>query len=339
MAIPKSTFVMGAVTLGLFGFAAFKTMGEKDKPKDRYSEEDSYDGESDEESEAAYEAYRKEREEREAAERAEEEAARKGKLKALHSVYGAEAAMPGALFAGLTVGAPGSTPVDDFIERREKFQNDTDSTVTTGSGLGTDAFDRFEIRPGAVGDSDDREALCEELGSALRSAWGRGQTMTGSSDVTVWLNPVQKLRATFSSEYRCELAFERYVTPEQWITKDASSVVPLSLVGQSVKKLEAFAKITAEENGEVTWVGPGLGIGSKPTTFTAQLERGKVTSISVSTTASESTREELDEHLTKLFGAGKKPSSEYDSQTRTWTRPKLTVSYSDSDAVSVSLER
>ncbi|MBA3460450.1 MAG: hypothetical protein H0T46_10845 [Deltaproteobacteria bacterium] len=338
MAIPKSTFVMGAVTLGLFGFAAYKTMGEKHEPKDRSEyadEEDSYEG--DEESEEAYEAYRKEREERDERERAEEEAARKLKLKAVRDLYGTEAATPGTLFAGLPVGAAANTPVDDFIQRREKFQDDTDSTITTGSGIGADTFDRFEIRPGATGDSDDREALCEELASGLRSAWGGGELVTGSADVTVWLNPVQKLRATFANEYRCELAFERYVTPEQWITKDASSVVPLSLIGQSASKVEAVAKMPVEDNGEVSWAGPGLGVGTKPTTFNATLAGGKVTKLTVYTTASVETREALEAQLQKLFGKPATSDESTGSTKTTWSRPKLALDYSDTEEVVLTL--
>lgn len=341
MAIPKSTFVMGAVTLGLFGFAAYKTLGEEQKPKDRSEytdEEDSYEGEGDEESDASYEAYRKEREAREERERAEEEAARKLKLKAVHSLYGAEAATPGTLFSGLAVGTPANTPVDWFEKRREKFQDETESTITTGSGLGGDTFDRFEIRPGAIGDSDDREALCEELASGLRTAWGRGEIVTGNGDATVWLNPIQKLRASFSNGYRCELAFERYVTPEQWITKDATSVVPLSLIGQSVKKLEAVAKTAAEENGEVRWVGPGLGVGTRPTTFTAVLDRGKVTLLEVSTTASVATREQLEEQLQKLFGKPKTSEDEYGNVASSWSRPKLSFGYSD-DIITITFSK
>jgi hypothetical protein len=339
MAIPKSTFVMGAVTLGLFGFATYRTLGSPDKVKDHSGYPDEEESIDDDDSEQSYEDYQKEREQRKTLERAEEEAARAKKLKAMHSLYGAEAATPGALFAGISIDGPADIRPAGFMQRRETFQDDTESTVQLGSGLTSDRFDRFEIRPGAIGDIDDREAMCEELQSGLRSAWGRGEMVTAAADATVWLNPIQKLRATIAHESRCELTFEHYVTPQEWVTKDAASVVPLSVIGQSVNKLVEITKVPAEENGDVVWSGPGVGIGTTPTSFSAQLERGKVTSITATTTASAATREELAAQLEKLFGKPKTSDDGYGNLTSTWSRPKLTLGSADGDTIILTIQK
>ncbi len=344
MKVPKSTYVMGVVVLGLFGLAIAKSAGGKDRHQgddeseygdddddDFDDDDDDGDGEDSAESIAEYE--------REQAMRKTAELEAERELEKLFSemtsAYGAEAASMGTLFTGITFGGDRAALADEVQDRLARFRRTTHSELTLGQ-QSSPTVDRIELKPHSEGEDELREQVCDKLSSLLGDTWGSGVRET-STETRIWLNPTTHIRATFLSEYGgCALTFSGYAAPESWINRTPTSVIPVAMIGQPAAKLVAAVK-SPIENETITWTGPGLGAGTQPTQLMASVVRGKVAMITVSTMSVEETRLALAEHLTATFGKPKTTTDDSGNESTTWNSKPPVVLVDDGEAVTLAV--
>ncbi len=344
MVIPKSTYVMGAVVAGLFGLAIVKTVSSKSghhsikddaEDSDSDSEDEADDSESSAESARDLADYQ-----RREAERAASEAKTEHEVSELviasRKLYGAEAASLGSLFTDLTFGTDQAALPPGVSARLAAFRSATHSELSFGDAT-EGPIDRIVIHPHALGESATRELLCGGIYGLLKDAWGIGVREQNLRN-TIWLNPTTHVRATFVNEDdHCMLVFAPYAEPAQWIDRSASSVVPLSILGQPAAKVAAMVKAQVEDD-TMTWSGPGLGAGTEQTHFSATIVGGKVATFTASTTAIEETREALIEHLTAKFKAPRSaPTSEGTTALTFSGRPQLTLIADDGDTLTLTV--
>lgn len=326
MKIPTSAFVMGLLTLGLFGLAVRETVAHKaPEPNDDDGEgyaPESYDDRAEAKEQARLLAEAEQAEAEAAA--ASEKVAEKRKT-AVATLVGAELASLGSLFDGVTLGKP----VPDGLEDRLRaFQADTDVEVdlhVTAAGLqGLD----LQLHRGGQ-HLEDSIALCSVLDKRLTELWG--QSVPGLTDeVQHWFNPATGQRATLSEERWCSLTIERAVTEATWLATSPRSIVPLWAIGQPVAKLTAALPASAEIGmQEVTWAEPGLGAGDGPTSLTAELANGKIERVIVEADVAPATRDHLSQYLTTKFGKGTG-----DEQRRSWRgKPPLELQLDTSRSI------
>ncbi len=336
MKVPKSTYVMSVVVLGLFGIAIAKTAGSKDRH--HRDDDESTDPEAtgdDPDSDRGIQEYEHEQAVRKTAE-LEAQAALDKLVAAVGPAYGAEAASMGSLLAGLTFGTERSAVSTEINDRLAAFRRQTQSELTLGE-LSSRTIDRIEIKPHSSGQSEPREELCGRLYNLLKDTWGNG-TRESVTYTTIWLNPATHVRATFLNEYgQCALSFSAFAAPAEWIDRTPTSVVPVAAVGQPATKLADAVKSTIADM-TITWTGPGLGAGTQATQLVASVVRGKVALVNATTIATEDTRSELVEHLTAKFGKPKSTSNGLGSDLLTWnSRPQIVLTVGDGDTVALSV--
>jgi hypothetical protein len=92
--------------------------------------------------------------------------------------------------------------------------------------------------------TDDAEHDCMWLGWKLREAWGESPSDT-------WLDRGGTVRAALRRGETCELLFQHYVPPHQWIAMTTTAEIPLALLGRSVKRLPARAEPTYSYDSDV----------------------------------------------------------------------------------------
>lgn len=334
MKVPRSTYVMGAIVVGLFGLAIATSAGGKDRPHG----DDTNDPESlDDDERSARETAQYEREEA-MRKTAELEAERKiEKLVAAVAVaYGAEAASMGNLFAGVTLGTQRSALSQAMQDRFEAFRSTTESKLTFGE-RSSRAIDRIEVAPLANGDREIREPVCEKLRTLLQDTWGHG-TSGSVTGPTIWLNPTTHVRSTFvDEEGSCTLTFSSYAAPDQWIARATTSIVPFAAVGQPAAKLSA-AVHTEIQDETITWTGPGVGAGTQGTQLMASVIKGKVSMLTATTTAVDATRSELIAHLTRTFGKPNRALDDSGGDVLTWpSKPPIVLIVGSGDTVTLTV--
>lgn len=335
MAIPKSTYVMGAVVLGLFGVAIQRTASKDSHHVKDEDEADSYEGDGDEElAELRASRERMQREEaeeeaRQAAIEAENAKTLAAAITASRQMYGAEVATLGSAFDGVKLGKPmASVPTD----RIEAYEGETTNRVTLDRHLSESLLEiRIELRP--TDDTEVGDKLCENVGRMLRETWGDG-VLDGPETTRIWLNPATHQRARFLLEDGdCTLAYDRYVESAGFVGRTATSVVPLQLLGQPAAKLSAMPGASVEDDA-VRWTVAGLGAGTAPTSLTAYVENGKVVTIAAEVSATESVRRELEGRLASTYGKPKEIENDRGTSEHRWAgKPPISVEtdFSDGD--------
>ena len=288
MALPTSTIVMAVLTCVPFGLAIRDTVhgtapaahgGDDDDDGDGDSQDDNSDDARMEAERAAGEA------ETERLERAEQ--AKKEKLRtARRDLFGAEVATLGSGFRGLTLGMPES-----------EIRSETISRLEAAASVDIEPLPNVTLDWLTITAED-----CDKLGQDLQEAWGRGKTEDYES--RYWQNPTTGTRASFDPA-TCELTFERFAEPTAWVTKTKTSVVPVWLVGQSIAKLREHIgarSVVEPSEPSVRWLGLGVGTGSGEARFEAFFAHGKVVAVVATADTFESTRDEVVEQLTTLYG-------------------------------------
>ncbi|MBL0218153.1 MAG: hypothetical protein IPQ07_30260 [Myxococcales bacterium] len=257
-------------------------------------------------------------------------------LIASRQLYGAEAASLGSLFTGLTFGTDQAKLAPEVSGRLAEFRRATHSELSFGDAT-EGPIDRIVVHPNADGESSTREPLCGGIYGLLKDSWGIGVREQNLRN-TIWLNPSTHVRATFVNEDdQCLLVFAPYATPAQWIDRGASSVVPLSIIGQPAAKVAAMFKAQIDDD-TMTWSGTGLGAGTEQTHFTATIVGGKVAMFTASTRSIEETRTALIDHLTAKFKAPKtEPTDEGTTRLTFGSRPQLTLVADDGDDLTLTV--
>lgn len=329
MALPKSTFVMGVVTLGLFGVAIYETAGKKQGHDRRHveDEEDSYEGDeppvADDEAIAEYQRGEAERARRDAEAALEAAQKREATQRELRQLYDAEVAKPGALFRGVVLDSK-ELADPGFFARRRDFIAATSSLLRTGDN---GRFDRFEIHPGSDADRATRDELCSELHTQLGTAWGSAYVSDDGTEV--WTNKVDGIRASFQPADECTLVFEKYDEPAAWISKSGTSTIPMSWVGKPGTFVENAVDSIRSEDGVISWLAHGLGAGTEQTKVQAWVTNGKISHIIATTNINAATRAALEEHLRGSFGKPKVDDTGGRDVRLEWPAKKLVVVLSD----------
>ena len=153
-------------------------------------------------------------------------------------LYGTVAATPGTAFGGLRVDRDWFQPSEGAFPIHWEHPNLVYATVADGAQLSCGENDDPAVFcPFRC--TRDVEADCDALRSSLERAWG-------DSEHAVWRDRANRVRAVVRAQAHmftsapadCELRFQRYVPPDEWIA------MPLALVGRSSSKLPSSA--TAE---------------------------------------------------------------------------------------------
>lgn len=301
--------VMGVITAIPFGLAIRQTM-HKAPEADRELEE-SLDPDLRYEREAKRNAIRweEERAAREAAEAKEKQEY----LAVQRTVFGTSPATLGTLFDGVAFGAPTASYLPDSA--RERIDRAREQHVRVDFELGLTGLAGVQIGLGGYGHD------CAAFDEALRTAWG--QSTSGDADHGVWF--ADGRRARFDVP-RCKLSIERTASADSWIGH-GDAIVPLDYIGKPAKALIAKLGDTVDaDETMMTWQQIGVGNGGTGlTTLTATIENGKIVTITAHAEIDIATRSDVEERLTKLFGAPKEyPESGADLR---WSgRPPVEVS-------------
>lgn len=323
MRLPTSTVVMATVTCALFGMAIRATVTGTDTVADD-------DGVwTDDSVEAENEGF----DEQEAAHRAEllaqlekQERIQKDKLRTLRAeLYGAEPATLGPAFAALGFGTPETASTESIsscLEKLEKLKETAKIRLTL-----------WWTKPilSSVEIEEQFDDTCD-LGDKLRETWGAGTT---DGTQRYWVNPVTMTRASIGlGLYDCRLTVEQYATPQEWISKTRTSLVPLAAIGASVAKLQAMIGAPAPlENDHVRWMSRGVGTGVGDTRFEAYVENGKVVGLTATASTTTDTYEDIVAQLTALHGA----PIEDEDELRWKSRPVIRLDHDDGAGVRVTV--
>jgi hypothetical protein len=325
MALPTSTIVMAVLTCIPFGLAIRDTVNGK-VPAPRDDGDSDYAGDSDDyvAEYARAEALREAEEaETERLEQQEQERLRTAR----RDLFGAEVATLGSGFRGISLGMPESEM------RSEAFTALEVATRVDIEPLANDKLDWIMIKPDRDASEDESSELCDKLGRDLQEAWGRGQTE--DYERRYWVNPTTGTRAWLQPE-ECQLSFERFAEPKAWVTKTKTSIVPIWLVGQSIAKLREHIGTRAEfedTESSVRWLGLGVGTGSGEARFEAFLAKGKVVAITAATSTFETTRDEVTELLTAMYG----PPIDDDEGVHWKSRPVIQLTDHDGAGIALTI--
>ncbi len=255
MRIPRSVIVMGLVTAVPFGLGIRDALTKKPAANDGLDALGALtSGRSSAERERELAAYEEEMR-REAEEREERSKARLAKLDEL---YGSQPASMGVALDGLELGGPANPP--GHIQRRIDGVNRDGLAWISLDGATT--LDAVQIVIHADYETTDP---CDKLNDALVAAWGH--SVNG-----VWVDTAKHQRATLSNDDSCELRFERYLDPADFVAE-----LPLSAIG---KNADAFAQQlgeAAEYDGDRMYrVLPGVGAAKGLTRIEIFAERGRI---------------------------------------------------------------
>jgi hypothetical protein len=328
MALPTSTIVMAVLTCVPFGLAIRDTVN---GPPAVVRGDDSDYGDMDDEEEVDYAAENARREAEEAAEAAEEqleEAKKEQRRVSRRSLFGAEVATLGSGFSGISLGMAESEIRLTTIRTLET------ETAVDVELLSNGTLDWILVKAEEDSSEDDSEELCSGLGQDLKDAWGAGQTE--DYDSRVWVNPTTGTRASLANVDGCRLSFERFAASKDWVTKAQTSVVPLWLVGQPIKKLREHLGTRSEldeSEPSVRWLGLGVGFGSGEARFEAHYVKGKVVAVVATTNTFDATRDEVAAQLTSLYGA---PVQDDDGNLL-WKKSKPVIQLDDYEGAGIRL--
>ncbi len=315
MPVPPSTLIFAIATAIPFGLAIKDTAtGKYDFGNGSYGAFGSHgdDSDDDEGHADALERYGNEQQRlmearvQARAARLEIEQADDNAALALRDLYGAEVASMGSLFEDVKLGAAKNTIDPTTLNKRGNDATLVDDGVTTHTLY-------LKI--------SDADRPCSELRTSLREVWGIG---AGEIAQKIWVNPVTHQRAVMESRTGCELRFEKIVTIDGWIDRRPTAVLSLDLIGKSVKSLVAQlgARANVDEDS-ISWVAPGVGVGSGTTRITATTAGGKVVGLFATVEVDEDTQQAVVDRITKLVG---KPVDKPQSGTLSWkTSPAIQV--------------
>ncbi len=256
MRIPRSVIVMGLVTAVPFGLGIRDTLTKK--PAAAEKEWDGLgsfaEGKSRAERERELAAYEEEMR-REAAEREERSKARLAKLDEL---YGSQPASMGVALDGLELGGAANPP--GHVQRRiDEVNRDGLAWISLD---GTTTLDAVQV---VIHDDYETTDACDKLNEALLAAWGH--SVNG-----VWLDTAKHQRATLTNDDSCELRFERYLEPIDFVAE-----LPLSAIG---KQADAFAQQLGEaadyDGDRIYRQLPGVGAAKARTRIEIFTERGRI---------------------------------------------------------------
>jgi hypothetical protein len=326
MRIPRSTLVMAVLTCVPFGLAV----------RDYVQGSDNVERDSDDDSDSDYDGEDLARYQREMeAERAEEareearQAERTKKLKlGLESLIGKAPGTLGTAFGKISPGMTDSELAkhDDAIASLRSLTRGIDLYVAYDDAEGLLQYVEVTPRDGASGTDE----ICNAISEQLEATWSAAES---SGETSVWRDAATGVRAELSHNYSCSLTFRRYVEPEQWIAKQGG-VIPTAAVGQPhaklVKSLEPQRVDLGDAEYYISWIAPGLGSGTSPTSMTAYITNGKVTAVVAKADTTFATYEKLQAHMEALYGAGK----EDDEGALVWMKkPRVALSYIDGSTV------
>jgi hypothetical protein len=315
MALPRSTFVMGAVVLALFGLAIRETVTTPPAEPPAETRDDTYAaGMAQAEADA--------RDAKAAAEREQFENQRA----ATRTLYGAEVATLGTLFDGVSLGRDRGATSAVVDANLRAFETRTGSTIRFGPFQGV-AIDSITVQLFSSLDSTDRDRLCPLLDRQLHVAWG-SSTEEGHA---IYTNHVTHQRTVFStSDEGCTLVFDRYLEPEVWL----AALTPL--VGQSVETVRTTTGGYLDEQSLI-WEIAGLGTGIDGTSVRASIKRRRLSSVEASAVATKQTQTQLIDALVTMYGAPKRTGTERPSVILTWNRPNMHIELETDDADTVKL--
>jgi len=298
--------VMGVITAIPFGLAIKQTLN-KGPDADRELEESMDPSLKYERAEAIRMAqYEKERADREAEEAKEKQATRK----AQRTVFGKDPATLGTLFAGVTLGAPG----DDALAAKIR-------EAASEHHIHIDFEHDLKQLVGVAIDVGGYENDCAGFDEDLRAAWG--PSTSGDADHGVWFGNGQRAQLDVA---HCKLFIERTVDAATWIGH-GDTIVPLDFIGKPAKALAAKLGPTVDaDETMMAWQQVGVGNGgSGMTTLTAEIANGKIVALTAHANVDIATRADIEDRLTKLFGAPKE-SPESGADLRWTGRPPVEVS-------------
>jgi len=278
--------VMGVITAIPFGLAIRQTL-HKGADADRELEESLDPSLKYEREEALREArYATERAEREAEEAKEKLATRT----AQRAVFGTAPATLGTLFDGVALG----TAAND--ERTAQIRD-----AAVDHHIRIDFEHDLKIVVGVAVDLGGYEHECAGFDEDLRAAWG--PSTSGDADHGVWFGNGQRAQLDVA---HCKLFIERTVDAATWIGH-GDTIVPLDFIGKPAKALAAKLGPTVDaDETMMAWQQVGVGYGgSGMTTLTAEIENGKIVAITAHANIDVGTRADIEDRLTKLFGAPK----------------------------------
>jgi len=313
MRIPRSVIVMTLLTSVPFALAIRAAV--KDKARHAVDDDD-----NDELSDMGYgreqaklEAMRAEEEE------AKNKATERQRRRIVEQLLGEEPATLGSLFDGVQLGAPAGNFQPESVRTALR---DASEVISVDWDVDAARLNGLTIR-----------LKGEDYGCGLKNAvaaWG------GSGEL--WANPRTHQRAELDP-IGCEIRFERYADPEQWIDKGDASIVPLSAVGQPAAKLHnrVLDKMDDGSDGEDEFGWHDIGLTGKwgHTTLFATTKAGKVVAVSATFSGDAAAFDALVTRITKLTGV--KPTRTLESQhyddgapTMTW-KSKPPVELHDGD--------
>ena len=312
MRLPTSTVVMALLASVPFGLAIRDTLRAKPTPEvDQYPGDEDGDGAAQAELET----------EREAAREAAEQQAQAARKAALSELLGAEPATLGPAFGAIQLGERDHAVMDRVLARVDAAPTLYGYAVAF---RGADQLRGIEIKPSG----GDLDAACEDLQARLSEVWGDGQYDAGVEG-THWANAARGQRATLSDAGTCTVTIETFVPVDSYLSKAATSTIPLWAIGSPAKKLIDSVPGAEHADDTLTWETAGVGVGLGTTRLTARIVRGKVTSIAASTETSPATSDALTEQLRTLYGDphdddgrlvwSKKPAITLDLTTTTTT--------------------
>lgn len=255
MRIPRSVIVMGLMTAVPLGLGVRDALTKKPAATDEWSGLGALaGGTSRAEREAELAAYeqemRREAEEREARSRA--------RLAKLDELFGSQPAAMGRALEGLELGGAANPP--GHIQRRiDEINSDGLAWITLD---GTSTLDAVQV---TIHSDYEITDACDKLDDKLVAAWGH--SVNG-----VWMDPAKHQRVTLTNDDRCDLRFERYIDPQDFVAE-----LPLSAIGKSA---DAYAKQLGEgadyDGDRIYRQLPGVGAAKVPTRIEIFAEGGRI---------------------------------------------------------------
>jgi hypothetical protein len=259
MRIPTSVLVMSVVTAVPFGLGIRDQLTKKEVSADEFDDGiDFGGGRSARERErelAEYEAELRREE-------AEREKAAQERLERLDQVYGERAATMGTLLEGISLGAGAGAFQPENVRRRIEHAT-KDNFFSVMFDADTRSLNAVIV---TVSDDYDYGNACDKFPERLARAWGSSPTM-------VWQDVATHQRASYDTD-SCQLRFERYIEPAEWVAQ-----LPLNGIGMSLDKfidqLPPGSVSDSDETG-VYWVMPGIGFGKGDTRLEAYTVKNKI---------------------------------------------------------------
>jgi hypothetical protein len=289
MRLPTSTVVMALLACIPFGLAIRDTLREPAPP-----DVDQHDGDEDGDGAVQLAKDEAEQAEREAAREVAEQQAQAARKTALSDLLGAEPATLGAVLGAIQLGERDHQVMQRVLDR---FAAERSAKAYAVAFHGADELRGVEITPSG----DDRDAACTDLQARLTEVWGEGQYDAGIEG-THWANAARGQRATLIEAGTCTVTIEKFVPVASYLSKAATSTIPLWAIGSPAKKLADSLPGAEHADDTLSWETAGVGAGLGTTKLMARVGGGKVTSIAAYTEMAPATSDAVTEQLRTLYG-------------------------------------